>query len=241
MRVQAVYLSIWLCWVYLKLGDNNIHASTYSQCSDSAVGACTLQSQGCMPAAAVHTLMFAMLVDADDVSRQQGVRALPSISNRDLFYVNLIVVNYLTSHRMRAVIDPGLNVDLVIPKHLALPLNLREHRRYGVTGFGEGVTNMIEYFTAQLSIPVTVQIPCSDGAERTFKEACLSIMAQDDAKYEDVSNFSTFTKTLSAQGNLQLDPNRPPQHCRKLAVLGARGLHKLGLRLNPAGPELCPC
>ncbi|GFH24027.1 hypothetical protein HaLaN_21741 [Haematococcus lacustris] len=182
---------------------------------------------------------------AGNAWKQQDSKASPNVGKRVLMYANIIVINDREQPpvecRMRALVDTGAGIDLLIPLRGAQQLKLVERSRGHLKGFEGGRVDMIHY------APVVVKLPSDDssGQEQTFKRADLTIYAKDVplVQKEDLSNFAGFRQSqpLSPDGNLQLTPvNSPPRGDIAPAILGIEGLRKLRVTVNPEEALLCP-
>ncbi|KAJ9524816.1 hypothetical protein QJQ45_003037 [Haematococcus lacustris] len=186
-----------------------------------------------------------MVLDVCNAWKQQDSKAFLNVCKRVLMYANIIVINDREQPpvecRMRALVDTGASIDLLIPLRKAQQLKLVERSRGHLKGFEGGRVDMIHY------APVVVKLPSDDssGQEQTFKRADLAIYAKDVplVQEEDLSNFAGFrqSQTLSPDGNLQLTPvNSPPRGDIAPTILGIEGLRKLRVTVNPEEALLCP-
>jgi len=160
------------------------------------------------------------------------------VDKRKLLYATMIVendaVNPVKGCEIRALVDSGCTLELVIPKRKAEQLGLVERDRTTVTGFGDKISNMIVYRTALVKLPATVS-----GDEVMYKQADLVVAARDVPllqQEEDYSEFAGFRapQVVLEDGAIQISPLSSPRSPTAVpeAILGLPGMKKLHLKLD---------
>jgi len=144
------------------------------------------------------------------------------------------LLNPVKGCEIRALVDSGCTLELVIPKRKAEQLGLVERDRTTVTGFGDKISNMIVYRTALVKLPATVS-----GGEVMYKQADLVVAARDVPllqQEEDYSEFAGFRapQVVLEDGAIQISPLSSPRSPTAVpeAILGLPGMKKLHLKLD---------